>query len=134
MWCSGAGSWQERHPLGPPGIIKDPPQPLQPAHPSRQRCVLLLGWGLPPFPSLLSSLPGHPKTGVEGEQRPPSPSLAGLGCRQGASPSRRRQTPWRRVPPHCRGEIFRGIIIRDSMVRISGTGKEDREVRAGGPW
>lgn len=30
-----------------------------------------------------------------------------------------------RVPVHCSGEIFRGIMIRDSIVRISGTAKHN---------
>lgn len=31
-----------------------------------------------------------------------------------------------RVPAHCSGEIFRGIMIRDSIVRMSGTAGHSR--------
>lgn len=70
--------------------------------------------------------------GARGSRTPqPFPSRARA---QAGSPWRCRETPPARPPNHCRGEIFRGIIIRDSMVRISGTGEgKEREVRAGSP-
>lgn len=58
------------------------------------------GWALTLFP---------PKTPQNGRRRPQRfPAELGQAAR---------------VPVHCSGEIFRGIMIRDSIVRISGTAK-----------
>lgn len=93
--------------------------------------------GAPTFPPRSQPLQGTPKWGGGeswelGEQKPPALPQQGQGT--GREPLGVQGDPPGMVPPnHCRGEIFRGIIIRDSMVRISGTGEgKERQVRAGG--
>lgn len=91
-----------------------------------------------PLPALIS--PRAPQNGLGGRAESrggaePSQALPSRARAQAGSPWGCRVTPLARPPNHCRGEIFRGIIIRDSMVRISGTGEgkeREREVRAGG--
>lgn len=128
--------WAHQEQLSPP----QPPQPAQPPQQHHPGDPPQHG-GLPPSPSCSHPPQGTPKrAGGRAESQggaEPSQALPSRARAQAGSPWGCRVTPLARPPDHCRGEIFRGIIIRDSMVRISGTGEgkereREREVRAGG--